>query len=160
MSRLEGDKKLKRIMRKLRKQAPGALLIALYEEALRIFEASQLEVPVDDGFLRGSGLVGVARDADNPLGPAVVVGYGKAYALRVHENTAADARRKQRAAAGKRGEDVKGAQIGKSKYLEDPFNRAAFGMMPRVARRTKNLIDRGGNTGTPPTKRGKRGGGS
>jgi hypothetical protein len=154
---VRGDRQVKKILKRLRKQAPRALLRALYEEAAKIFEASQLEVPVKDGFLRGSGLLGVTRDASHRLGPAVVVAYGKSYALRVHENTKADARRKARAANARRGGEPVGAQLGKSKYLEDPFQRAAFGMLPRVARRTKVLIARGNSPDTQPTVKGRRG---
>jgi len=156
-STVKGGDKVRRMMRRLQRQAPQALLRALFEEGLRIFEASQLEVPVDTGRLRGSGLLGVLRPARAIMGGAVVVAYGTAYALRIHENTGADKARGARGAAGRRGEKVRGAQIGKSKYLEDPFKRASVGMFPRVARRTKNLIAERRDVAEPQRQRGKKG---
>jgi len=134
-------------LRKLSKVYPFAMAAALYEEALSIFAESQEEVPVDKGGLRRSGIVFMKQISQNWT---AVVGYGVAYALRVHENKGADQKRIERAemALSNPGYKPKGAQQGKSKYLEDPFNRALPGLANRLILRTRKHAKTGRTSST------------
>lgn len=142
-------------LRRLSKVYPFAMAAALYEEALGIFAESQEEVPVDKGGLRRSGIVFMKQISQNWT---AVVGYGVAYALRVHENRGADQKRIDRAemALGNPGYKPRGAQQGKSKYLEDPFNRAMPGLANRLMIRTRKHAKTGRtSTSGLKTVRGK-----
>lgn len=139
MAKLIGDKALMKALKKEKKKNPDGLMVALYWEALKIFAESQEEVPVDTGRLRASGLVFPETDRQK-----VTVSYGTAYAVKIHEATELDAKRHARAelALSNPGVKIKGAQTGKSKYLQDPFERASSGMMRRVlvnAKKARNM---------------------
>jgi hypothetical protein len=123
-------------IKKLSKLYPFAMAAALYEEALAIFAESQEEVPVDKGGLRRSGIVFMREISQNWT---AIVGYGVAYALKIHQDVASDQKRIDRAelALSNPKHKPKGAQHGKSKYLEDPFNRALPGLSGRLIIRTR-----------------------
>lgn len=155
VARLEGMPELRREIRRLERSYPEALVASLYEEALEIFADSQEEVPVDTGALRRSGIVFVRR-----LGVtyAVVIGYGTAYALRIHEDTSLDANRQHRAelALSNPGYKPRGSTVGKSKYLSDPYERALPGMEGRLAGRVRRRVrTRGNRIGSLRTVRGR-----
>ena len=80
-----------------------------------IIGRSMREVPVEHGFLRASAFIRKAQDGST----AVEVGYSQKYALAVHEATAEKLRGQPRPSG-------LGTywNPGKSKYLEDPFNRS------------------------------------
>lgn len=87
----------------------------IYDTVTDIFNESQKQVPVDRGFLRGSGATVVL--STDPLD--ITIGYGgvtAGYALAVHENLTAK---------------HKGGT--KAKYLEDPFNEQTAKLDERVA---------------------------
>lgn len=98
---------------KLQTDLPKELDRTLYKEAQAIFRRSQRIVPVDKGFLRGSGVV------EGPRNHEVLIGYGgpaAPYALYVHEDPEA------RHARGKT-----------YKFLEIPLTEALAGMEKRIA---------------------------
>lgn len=149
------DEKTRRELRRLERKYPEALAAAMFEEAVEIFGESQEEVPVDTGALRRSGLVFSRRMGDSII---VVISYGTAYAVRIHENTSLDEKRRHRAemALSNPGYVPRGATTGKSKYLQDPFERAVPGMTSRLAARTRaRAITRGNLAGELRTVRGK-----
>lgn len=126
-----------------------ATIRALYTEASEIFAESQEQVPVDTNKLRLSGLVflkgtpvkgGRVVDTVN-----VFISYGTDYALAVHENTAADQGRIDRAelALSNPGYKPKGSEVGKSKYLSDPFFAAIPGIEGRISAEIKALVATG-----------------
>jgi hypothetical protein len=114
---VRGEAALRRELRRLEKKFPDAVDKALAEEALDLLAASQDEVPVDTGRLKNTGVVGAMRGR---IG--YIVAYGTDYALPVHERT-----------------EVRHT-VGKAKYLEDPFNRAATGMTRRLVQRARRHI--------------------
>lgn len=129
---------------------PDALGAALYQEASAIFTESQKQVPVDEGYLQGSGHVSPPMWQLSRI--VVIISYGVFYALPVHE--------KKNQTFTKPG--------AKRKYLQDPFNAALSGIESRLAIRAERLykqgvkmrvlkeIKGGGKQGTPPkTRRGK-----
>jgi len=126
-------------LRRLERAYPEALAGAMFEEAAGIFNESQEEVPVDTGALRRSGLVFMRKMGWSYV---VVIGYGTAYALRIHEDTKLDAGRQNRAelAMSNPGYKPKGAATGKSKYLEDPYLRAIPGLTTRLVSRTNARV--------------------
>lgn len=138
-AKFEGQKELLASLRRLERVAPFALAAAMFEEGVEIFNESQEQVPVDSGRLRASGLVAL-RDFTTTL--AVVIGYGTAYALRIHEDTALDANRTMPGESSGGG-SVSNKTTGKSKFLIDPFNEAASGLATRLAIRTRGHILRG-----------------
>ena len=145
---------------KLQRMYPDATTVALFLEALEIFKESQQEVPVDDGILRESGVV-IRKQAES--GDSIVIGYGAAYAVRIHEDTSLDAKRKERAelALSNPGYTPRGAQTGKSKYLQDPFERALTGFNKRVAKEIEARVEKGRvSTSIVKTKRGRKSGGA
>ena len=118
--KIKGDKELERELRKLERAFPDAVAITLFEIAVDpIFKESQEEVPVDTGRLRSSGGVtlksrGLLRSRE------AVVFYGTNYALPVHQRTEIP------------------HTTGKARFLVDPFERAApgiLGMLVAGARR-------------------------
>lgn len=131
-----GDKKTRAELRRMQRKWPEALAVALFEEGVEIFKESQEQVPVDTGRLKGSGLVFMRRAGTDF---STVIGYGTAYALRIHEDTSLDAGRQNRAelALSNPGFKSQGSQVGKSKYLSDPFEEALPGMARRLATRTR-----------------------
>lgn len=99
-------------LNKLEVTVPTALDKALYREAQAIFRESQRLVPVDKGFLKGSGVV------ESGDGNAFI-GYGgpaASYALYVHEDPEAK---------HKKGKTYK--------FLEIPFTAALEGFDERIA---------------------------
>lgn len=142
VTRLEGDAELLAEIKRMEKRFPEALAAAMFEEAVEIFNASQEEVPVDTGALRRSGVV-LLRKMGKVF--TVVIGYGTAYALRIHEDTKLDENRQHRAelALSNPGYIPRGSTVGKSKYLIDPFEAALPGMTTRLVTRTKDNVQRG-----------------
>jgi len=166
MAKTTGFKTTAKELERLRRRYPRAFQLAMFEEGVMIFEASQKEVPVDTGRLRASGLVTLQR-----LGftTNVLIGYGTQYALAVHEDADMQARREQRQGdaiddAHNRPRNSKGqftahrkASVGKWKYLEDPLNAAAAGMAQRLAIRTKVHVNaRSGASGALKVKGSRR----
>ena len=102
-------------LQRLMDDVPKELDSALYSEGLNIFRKSQRIVPVDKGFLKGSGVI------EKPVNHEVIIGYGgpaASYALYVHEDP--EARHKP----------------GKSyKFLEGPVMEAFEGFESRMAKR-------------------------
>ena len=137
-SKVYGGRELEQQLKKMAKQFPNATAIALYQEAMGIFEESQAQTPVDTGNLRQTGLLTVVRDGD---GYKVLIGYGAAYALRMHEETKYDENRDQPG----ENEFESTRTTGKSKYLEDPFNAAMGGLAGRVSKRVEAILA-GGKT--------------
>lgn len=125
--KLSGDKAVRRKIQRLQRTIPSAVNAAVYEEAaVSVFIPSQLEVPVDTGRLRASGILA-------PSGTVVdfvaIVAYGTDYALPVHERHKA--------------------------YLMDPFVRAQPGMMKRIAARAETNV-RTMRFSDPTKQRGKK----
>lgn len=113
---LIGEERLLAVLSRL-ENAEQALGRALYEEANRIFNESQLLVPVDTGTLRSSGQVTLPEQG--PRGVSVTIGYGGAaapYAIYVHERL-----------------DLNHPNGGQAKYLEEPVMAAADGIADRLA---------------------------
>lgn len=99
----------------LQRQIPAALTA----EAELIMSRSKVLVPVDTGVLRGSGFVDTPTRAGNTH--RIELGYGgaaDAYALIVHERL-----------------DTAHAAPTQAKYLEQPLQEAAPGLMDRLATR-------------------------
>jgi len=89
---------------------------SLYREGAEAFAASQREVPVDTGILRGSGQLSKPFLMGKDL--VVEIKYGGAaadYALIVHEDL-----------------EARHNQGTKAKYLEDPVKRQVIGMGDRL----------------------------
>jgi len=100
-------------LEKMRDDLPKELDQALYKEAQAIFRRSQRLVPVDKGFLKGSGVV------EGPTNHEVLIGYGgpaASYALYVHEDPEAK---------HKKGKTCK--------FLEIPLLESRPGMEDRLA---------------------------
>lgn len=100
-------------LEKMRDDLPKELDKALYAEAQGIFRRSQRLVPVDKGFLKGSGVV------EGPTNHEVLIGYGgpaAPYALYVHEDPEA--------------QHAKGKTY---KFLEIPLLESRPGMEQRLA---------------------------
>ena len=104
----------------LEKQFKREFREALTEEALAIFVESQNQTPVDQGNLIGSGVVGEVPNVGG--GAKSVIAYGTHYALPVHERV-----------------EVK-HEVGKAKFLEDPFNEAQEGMVERMEQRVASKV--------------------
>lgn len=128
-------------MKKAGSKGPKAMGSGLFIEGERIMTVSKgKEVPVASGNLRSTGHVEPPHFGVS--GPSVRLGFGgpaAAYALAVHENPRAG-KTGGVSPSGKPYPRTKGgkglwAKVGKSKYLEDPFNRAKKGMDGRLARR-------------------------
>lgn len=100
-------------LEKMRDDIPKELDKALFREAHAIFRKSQRLVPVDNGYLKGSGVV------EGPTNHEVLIGYGgpaAPYALYVHEDP--EAKHKK----------------GKThKFLEKPLMEARPNMEQRLA---------------------------
>jgi hypothetical protein len=122
---LTGDKKTAAALRKLKKNAPDAVMAAIIREAAAIFKASQSQVPHDTGRLKGSGLVSSRGKFD------IFISYNTPYAARIHNDTKLD---RGRAA---RGDDRR------SLYLEQPYAMALSGMEKRLANRARGFIGSG-----------------
>jgi hypothetical protein len=122
---LTGDKELKAALKKAEDLGPLLLDRALYLEALDIFEASQVLVPVRDGILKGSGVV------EPPKDHTVLIGYGgaaKKYAVIVHEDMKAQH-----------------ANPTVAKYLEIPFVEAQKGLQRRLSQQIGKDLENGRN---------------
>ncbi len=152
VNKVAGHKKLERELKKVARRAPWALAGALFEEASLIFVESQEEVPVDSGRLRGSGLVMLHGWGDRF---DVWISYGTDYAVEIHERTELDAKRKlRRRLSAMPGYTPRGATSGKSKYLQDPFERAEPGLIGRVVKHTRKRMKF--NAKRPRTIKGKK----
>lgn len=104
-------------LRKLAEISKEATAKALAEEALKIEAASADLVPVDTGALRGSHVVDISDG-----GLTAKVGYGKDYALAVHEILDSH------------------HPVGEAKYLEKPFRAALPGLVDRVAAKVERAL--------------------
>lgn len=117
--KLVGDKEVDRALAKLGgPDLNSAAKFALNNLGENIMGESKLEVPVDEGILRGTGHVDPARVVNSFL-VLVEMGYGgpsAPYALIQHENL-----------------DFQHKPGEKAKYLEDPFNRWAKVAEVRIA---------------------------
>lgn len=100
-------------LERLGAEAPRIAAKILYREAEQIMTASKDQVPVDTGALRASGHVQppVVQEAR----VTVLLGYGKEYAIFVHEDLDAH------------------HATGNAKYLEKPALEAAKGLEGRLA---------------------------
>lgn len=138
-TRIKGARKAQAEIRRIRKRMPEAFNAALYAEAVRLYKASQGEVPVRTGRLKNSGAVGPFGSV---LNFSAIVSYGEGDALPVHERI-----------------EVRHA-TGKARFLEDPYNRLRTGMPRRVADNTLRFFKRGraprpiaiGNSRTNPSR--------
>lgn len=79
---VKGLAQLRGQMNKASNEIRGYIAAALYQKGLAIMADSMREVPVDDGFLRGSGYVAPPKSL---VDPEVEIGYGKKYGPEVHE---------------------------------------------------------------------------
>jgi len=150
-NKVAGDKQVKARLMSLERDFPNATAAALYQEGGEIFNLSQEQVPVDNGDLRQSGVLKVVRRGD---GFVVLIGYGAAYALRIHEATEYDANRVE---PGK--DSVDGRTTGKSKFLEDPYLQLIGGIEGRLAKRAKMLLGIAGDISSLPDIKGRKKGG-
>ena len=108
-------------LKRMQEDIPKELDRALYSEGLNIFRKSQRIVPVDKGFLKGSGVI------EKPVNHEVIIGYGgpaASYALYVHEDPEAQ------------------HKPGKSyKFLEGPVMEALESFESRLTRRMELASD-------------------
>lgn len=84
---LEGLDDLEEEIDDIQKRMPEAVGAGLYEIGQRIATTSKRKTPVDTGALRASMFVGTPSIIGN--GISVTAGYGKEYALDVHESSGA-----------------------------------------------------------------------
>jgi len=117
------------VLRKLKtvaKEYPEAMGAALYQEAEIIMAKSVQYCPVDTAALIMSRYIG--RPKADSQGINVVMGYGKKYAIYVHEMSGA----------------VNWTKPGSgSKFLERAIDESRRGFVPRLARRTNANIKAG-----------------
>ena len=112
---VEGTEKINANFKKILAEQPMVLARALYREAEGVIAEAKLETPVDTGALRASGYV--AQPVVQAQSVSIQFGFGgpaAPYAVFVHERL-----------------DLH-HPIGKSKYLEDPFNRRKSAMFERI----------------------------
>jgi hypothetical protein len=128
-AKLTGDKAMRRKINKLAKDYPKAFAAALYAAGLFIMGDAVLRTPVDFGPLRGSAFV--SRPVQTSRGVVVVLGFGKDYAVFVHERT-----------------DVKHT-VGEAKFLENALNEKSPGLAKFLADVTLVNIERGVGVVTP-----------
>lgn len=90
----------------------GRAFAGLVEAGLKIESAAKKRVPVDKGFLRGSGYTKPDRQSES-----VEVGFSAAYALFVHENM-------EQKLKGQPRKDGKGHywEVGQPKFLESAIS--------------------------------------
>lgn len=112
---VKGFSQMMSSLEKMRDDIPKALDKAIFKEAHAIFRKSQRLVPVENGFLKGSGVV------EGPVNHEMLIGYGgpaASYALFVHE-----------------GGEKKWSEPGKiAKFLETPVMEAIPGFEERIAK--------------------------
>lgn len=133
-----GFQKMLASLEKMQDQVPKELDKMLYAEGLAIFRKSQRIVPVDNGYLKASGVI------EKPVNHEVLIGYGgvaASYALFVHE-----------------GGEKKWSRPGKrAKFLEEPVMEAQQGMEQRLAKKIEETTE-GKSTSTTdaesPTEQG------
>lgn len=124
---LEGADELEATLKRAGDRAGHAIGQAIYEEALTIFNQSQILVPVDTGALRGSG--GVSAPQNTADGVAVDIFYGgpaAPYALYVHEI-----------------QDNYHEPPTQAKYLEQPLMARLPEISRNLARRIISIINTG-----------------
>lgn len=121
-----GLKQIRKRMMREGDKYKRALSVSIYEKGLEIIGDSILEVPVKYGHLRGSAYVAPPRNVDSP---EAEIGYGKKYAVYVHERTELT------------------HHVGKAHYLRDPFNRHMSGYTRWLQRRTKGNYLKGKRIG-------------
>jgi hypothetical protein len=115
-TRLTGDKRLNRKLRRLGKAGPQILGRALFKEGNEIMKESKEIVPIDKGVLKASGHVQTPVIAGKDV--SVTLGYGGAaapYAIFVHERM-----------------NVRHKPPTRAKFLEEPLNRRRSGMLRRL----------------------------
>lgn len=120
---VSGVPQLKAALAALGSNASDGLSAELYRVGQEVLAESQPEVPVDIGTLKASGFVN--EPVKNGDEVSVTIGYGgaaKAYALIQHENL------------------TYRHTVGKAKYLEHPFLRAAAGLAETLADRLKRRL--------------------
>ena len=123
---LQGLDIVLRKMAEVAKEYPEALGAALYQEAEAIMAKSVMLCPVDTSALLMSRFIG--RPKADPSGISVTMGYGKTYAVYVHEMPT----------------NVNWTKPGSgSKFLIRPVDESRRGYVPRLARRTKRNIATG-----------------
>lgn len=124
---IKGLDRLNRVLAVGGRHALTAVGRAIYMEANKVFAESQMQVPVDTGALRASGMV--SRPTQTAKSVEVQISYGGTaagfdgevgYAAIVHENLGAH------------------HEVGKAKYLEDPVTEAA----PEFAERVADSVDK------------------
>jgi len=134
-AKLEGVRAMKAAIAREKKAHERALGGALYQEGVAIISESQKIVPHEYGPLENSAYV---APPEKRLGRIQVeIGYGKAYALRQHEELTWRHRDGRQA-----------------KYLEKPFNAASQGWASRLAKRVRALKKSGGGFGVSPIAKG------
>lgn len=132
---LTGDKALLKELRRLEKDAPGAVARALYQQGVAVLGDAIRRAPVETGVLRSSGYVAPPQEEG---GHAVVeVGFGTAYAEVQHDR-----------------EDFEHPQGGEAKYLEKAV--ASQASAQKLAALAKENLARGLTSpvlpGAPPKK--------
>ncbi len=122
-AKLEGMEIVLRRMAEVAEQYPEAMAAALYQEAEAIMTKSVAVCPVDTSALLQSRFVG--RPQKDREGFSVKLGYGKSYAIYVHEMPSA----------------VNWTRPGSgSKFLIRPVDEAQRGFAPRLSRRMRKNI--------------------
>jgi hypothetical protein len=133
--RWTGTETMRKQIKDLAAIAPGAIALALYEEAEELItDIKENHIPVDQGTLKGSGYVVPPKPL--PGGGYVVrMGFGGAaapYAWAVHENP----RSGKTGGISPSGRRYKTwAKVGAWKYFERPFLTWSAGLNKRVSSR-------------------------
>lgn len=117
------------------KEIENALSAALYQEGLALDAEAVMEVPVDQGFLKGSHYTAPPTGLGDPV---VETGFGKDYAADVHER------------------DEIRHKVGNAKFLERPMRRRQTNYLPRLAARTKENWERKISVSAIPTNTPRR----
>lgn len=160
---LKGAAELAEAMALMQGRALEAVGAAMYQEAEGIMTDSKRLVPVDMGTLRNSGFVNPPDVKASEI--EVTLGYGGAgseYAIYQHEGIGPAVGRPAfmppvapfaEWARRVLGDESLGFVIARSvgrkglrprKFLEIPFKARASGMVPRLARRVRGMVERAG----------------
>jgi len=121
---VDGLKKLNKDFDKATEVLLNAFAAALFDESVRVMDASQKIVPVDSRDLKRSAIVKPPRTLKRP---ETSLSYNTPYALYQHEHHAGSAKN-----PGPR-----------AKYLEGPMQEASKGMDKRLARGVKKHARKG-----------------
>jgi bacteriophage HK97-gp10 putative tail-component len=120
---MKGAEDLTQQLEELRKKYPEAAGAALYQEAQKIMADSVKRTPVASGALRQSAYVGPPHDTGGKL--ELHMGYGKDYALPVHERLEAQ------------------HDVGEAKFLENALHEAAGKFQKDLGDRIQANAERG-----------------